>query len=182
MGAQHGAWHRAGTPHVTVSFPSASTGLFSHLPSTPALPKSRVWRNARWKVLWQQKGLPCSCRSWAQCSFHPAPQQMGRLLQSLGLPVRGEVLLTHPAQTSPPSQGFNPVPSVEAVSRAPRMGWEGQAKILNAYSHSVPATQSARAGTEASVLPFPKPVNRDLPALKALEEWGGFFCSDVKLL
>lgn len=110
------------------------------------------------------------------------PQQMRRLLQSLGLPVRGEVLLTHPAQTSPPSQGFNPVTSMEAVSRAPRMGWESQAKILNAYSHSVPATQSARAGIEASVLPFPKPVNRDLPALKALEEWGGFFCSDVKLL
>lgn len=55
------------------------------------------------------------------------------------------------------------------------MGWEGQAKILNAYSHSVPATQSARAGIEASVLLFPKSVNRDLPALKALEEWGGLF-------
>lgn len=82
--------------------------------------------------------------------------------------------MTHPAQQSPPSQGFNPVTSVEAVSRAPRMGWEGQAKILNAYSHSVPAIQSARAGIEAFFLLVPNPLNRDLPALKALgRSWEG---------
>lgn len=62
------------------------------------------------------------------------------------------------------------------------MGWEGQAKILNAYSHSVPATQSAKAGIEASALLAPKPVNRNLPTLKALGRSGEGFVFRRKAL
>lgn len=184
MGAQHSVWPGAGTPHVATSLPRASAGLFSHQPSTPALPTSRGVEECTLESALEAENTPLLLLFLGTVLLSPCPSP----------PANGG---GDPSEPGPSCKWGGPADSPHsAITFFPRdlnpAVISSLANLWGACKQSLrdgvgrPGQDTEwrlvatpclrpRAGIEASALLLTKPVSRD-QCLEGLGQEQGGFC------